>query len=246
VSAVSLEGEITEATRNGRLLLDSSCLRWLCPWVALLSQIVFCSVACTAQVVDRAQDAGGCKGPAALEMETVRHPSAAASDALGAYFGVHKQSTCAIREFRKAVQLDPKFAEARYNLGLALLEFGNVKEAVGELKAAVGLNPSSSQTHTAMALALTRQGQADAAIGEFEQALRIDPRSVPALDGIAKLLIAEKRYTEKQSTISRTLRRMRSWHWIWPVRTPPQAIRTVRCRPSCRWSRRVPAQVPRI
>jgi Tfp pilus assembly protein PilF len=37
--------------------------------------------------------------------------------------------------------------------------------------------------------------QDDAAIDEFKIALKKDPKSVPALDGLAKSLIAQKRYS---------------------------------------------------
>src|SRR5271156_325939 len=197
MNSVSLELETTEATIGNRTFPGDSGRRChLRPWTAVLSQFLFCAIACAGQAVNHAKDAPSCKGPPALEADILRHPSAAAYDALGAFFGVHKELTCAIREFRTAVHLDPEFPEARYDLGLTLFEFGGVKEAVEELEVASRLNPSLAHTHTALALALDKQGEPDAAIQEFERSLRIDPISVAALDGIAKSLIAEKRYLE--------------------------------------------------
>jgi hypothetical protein len=46
-----------------------------------------------------AQDVAICKGPAELEQTIKAHPSAAAYDALGAYFGQRQKISCAIFAF---------------------------------------------------------------------------------------------------------------------------------------------------
>jgi Tfp pilus assembly protein PilF len=51
-----------------------------------------------------------------------------------------------------------------------------------------------AQTHTALGTALSKSGQADNAIGEFKLALQLDPTFIPAEDGLAQALIAQKRY----------------------------------------------------
>jgi tetratricopeptide (TPR) repeat protein len=48
--------------------------------------------------------------------------------------------------------------------------------------------------HIALGVALSQLNEDDAAIDEFKIALNRDPKSVPALDGLAKALIAQKRY----------------------------------------------------
>jgi len=142
-----------------------------------------------------AQDARPCRGPAELERAVTSHPSAAAYDALGAYFGQHVQFSCAFAAFESALHLEPNSWEAHYNLGLALLGSGDAERAAREFRAAAHLRPELPQTHAALGAALSQLNQTDAAIDEFKTALKSDPKSVPALDGLAKALLEQKRYS---------------------------------------------------
>lgn len=136
-----------------------------------------------------------CKGPAELEKAIAAHPSAAAYDALGAYFGQQKQLACAISSFRSALHLAPKSWEAHYDLAIALLQHGDVEQAARELRTAAGLKPGTPRIELALGVALNQANHPDAAIEVFQSVLKDDPKSVPALDGLTKALIAEKRYS---------------------------------------------------
>src|SRR5947209_16022936 len=63
---------------------------------------------------------GSCKAPSDLEQTVASNPSAAAFNALGAYFARLRQYPCAISAFEAAIRLAPDAWEAPYNLGLAL------------------------------------------------------------------------------------------------------------------------------
>ena len=52
-----------------------------------------------------------------------------------------------------------------------------------------------AQTHTALGTALSKLDQTDKAISEFKLALQLDPTFVPAEDGLAQALIAQKKYS---------------------------------------------------
>ena len=69
-----------------------------------------------------AQTPAACKGPTELERVLQTKPSAAAYDALGAWFGEHHETSCAVGAFESAVRMDPHSWEAQYNLALALLQ----------------------------------------------------------------------------------------------------------------------------
>ena len=162
-----------------------------------LKGIGFCVPLFIYSVMLAAQDGGSapqCKGPAALEQAVATHPSAAAYDALGAYFGQRNQYPCAFAAFESAIRLEPNSWEAHFNLGLALLGNGSATRATHEFRAALRLKPGP-QTHAALGLALSQSGQPDSAMTEFKSALKVDPKSVPALDGMANLLISQKRYS---------------------------------------------------
>ena len=85
--------------------------------------------------------------------------------------------------------------EARFNLSLALLQSNQPAPAARELGIATRLNPGNPLSHIALGVALSQLDQDGKAIDEFKLALNTDPKSVPALDGLAKALIAQKRYS---------------------------------------------------
>ena len=143
----------------------------------------------------RAQLPAVCKGPAELERILRTHPSAGAYDALGAYFGQRQELACAIAAFEAAVHQDPNSWEARFNLSLALLQKHEPARAARELRVAVRLKPDNAMGHIALGEALGELEENEAAVEEFKLVLKADPKSVPALDGLAKALIAEKRYS---------------------------------------------------
>jgi tetratricopeptide (TPR) repeat protein len=149
-----------------------------------------------------AQDGATCKGPAELEQAIKAHPSAGLYDALGAYFGQRQKITCAISAFESPVRSGPNSWEAHFNLALALLQSNQPTRAARELRIATHLQPENPPGHIALGVALSHLNQDDAAIDEFKIALNKDPKSVPALDGLAKSLIAQKRL--RPLPISRT------------------------------------------
>lgn len=142
-----------------------------------------------------AQVPPACKAPAELEKVIASRPSAAAYDALGAYFGQRQQLPCAIAAFEAAVHQDPNSWEARFNLSLALLQRHDPSRAARELRVATRIKPDDPLGHLALGQALSQLGQNEAAIEEFKFVLKADPKSVPALGGLAKALIAQKRYS---------------------------------------------------
>src|SRR6266536_427110 len=142
-----------------------------------------------------AQVPSACKGPAELEKVIASQPSAGVYDALGAYFGQRQQLSCALAAFEAAVHQDANSWEARFNLSLALLQRHDPARAARELRVATRIKPDDPLGHIALGQALSELGQNEAAIEEFKVALKSDPKSVPALGGLAKALIAQKRYS---------------------------------------------------
>ena len=73
----------------------------------------------------------------------------------------------AVELLGKAVAIDPRSAEAHYQIGNLALEDGNAKEAFGELQKAAQLEPDASKIHFALARACRRLGQKSAAAHEM-------------------------------------------------------------------------------
>ncbi len=83
---------------------------------------------------------------------------------LGEHYRAKGDRALALQHFRRAVELDPDNAAARWQLGRALLEDGRTDEAVSALEAAHRLDPESSDYRRTLADAYEKAGRpADAA-----------------------------------------------------------------------------------
>src|SRR5262249_23233542 len=77
----------------------------------------------------------------------------------------------AVGHFRKAITLDPKYAQAHVNLGVALNAQGRPAEAARHFKKAIALNPKYILAHAAL-------GQALLALGRWPEARDATRRSL--------------------------------------------------------------------
>src|SRR5262245_14256139 len=82
--------------------------------------------------------------------------------------------------FRRALQIDPKFALAKINLAIALYNLPDLPAAQREAQAAIALAPNAPQPHYILGLIAKSQARMDEAIGPFQQVLKIDPNDVGA------------------------------------------------------------------
>ncbi len=97
----------------------------------------------------------------------------------------------AIEQYRKALDLNPEYADARLNLGVALFRKGQVDEAIEQYQAALRLHPQYADAHIDLGVALFRKGRVDQAIEQYQTALKLNPDSVDALVNLGAAL-AEK------------------------------------------------------
>jgi Flp pilus assembly protein TadD/4-amino-4-deoxy-L-arabinose transferase-like glycosyltransferase len=79
------------------------------------------------------------------------------------------------RFFRQGVALQPMFAPAHEQLGVALMTLGRFDEAGHELTAAVGLDPHVASSFSALAYCELKLGRPADARLHLQQALRLDP-----------------------------------------------------------------------
>lgn len=79
----------------------------------------------------------------------------------------------AINEFRRAVELDPDFAEARMELALRLLAGANYDEALKQLQAVEKITPRLVEVQLALGDAYRSTRQWDKAKAAFDKALRM-------------------------------------------------------------------------
>jgi tetratricopeptide (TPR) repeat protein len=81
------------------------------------------------------------------------------------------------KNLREAVRLDPRFAQAHFQLGSVLEDRGHPEEALTELREAARLDPSYPEPHMAMARILHKLGREPEAKSEVQTYLHLHPPS---------------------------------------------------------------------
>jgi len=90
-------------------------------------------------------------------------------------------SAAAEATFRKATEVDPGFAPAQLDLGLAELKQGKLLDAIRSIRKSLELDPSSPGAHLFLGIAEYQSSHGDDAIADLQRALEEDPRNTQAL-----------------------------------------------------------------
>ena len=90
--------------------------------------------------------------------------------------------------FLKAVELNPTFVDAYYNLGLVLQEQGKLDEAIAAYQRALEIEPAYAEAHYNMGNALTEQGKLDEAIVAYRRTLKTKPAHAEASNNMGNAL----------------------------------------------------------
>ncbi|HVM59966.1 MAG TPA: tetratricopeptide repeat protein [Verrucomicrobiae bacterium] len=94
----------------------------------------------------------------------------------------------AIREYQRAVRIDPEYARAQHCLGYELLQAGRLPESIEHFEEALRSTPGASATHNDLGSAFERQGRMADAERHYEQAVQTDPRNSAAHNNLANVL----------------------------------------------------------
>jgi tetratricopeptide (TPR) repeat protein len=95
----------------------------------------------------------------------------------------------AITQYDKALKIAPDYAEAWYDLGLALDQMGRLDEAITHYRKAVQLNPPFPYAYNNLGNALMQKGKADEAIAQYQTALTFQPDFTLALFNLGNALL---------------------------------------------------------
>jgi len=106
---------------------------------------------------------------------------AAAHQALKRYYDA--ENCC-----RRAIRLEPKYAEAHYNLGLALESQGKAEAALGAYEQATRLKPNIAEAHLNRGNVMREFGRLEDAEKCFREALRVRPGYALAHYNLGNLL----------------------------------------------------------
>ena len=108
--------------------------------------------------------------------------------------------------FRKSLEIDPSFAPAHNNLGLALKGRGKWFEADQQFRAAIRFGPELAPPHGNLGEIRAHTGGLDEAIAEYRHALRIDPEFGRAEYMLGVALAARGRLDEANARDQRAVR----------------------------------------
>jgi tetratricopeptide (TPR) repeat protein len=86
----------------------------------------------------------------------------------------------AIACYRRALDLDPRYAQAHCNLGNALHNKGDREGAVAAYHRAIAIDPKLALAHYNLGIALKARGLLDDAIREYRRAIELDPKLAKA------------------------------------------------------------------
>ncbi|MCU0691063.1 MAG: tetratricopeptide repeat protein, partial [Polyangiaceae bacterium] len=78
--------------------------------------------------------------------------------------------------YRRALDIDPKQAEAHYNLGYLMLERGDPSTAVTFFQAAIAADPSFADAHFNLAMAYEHLGNVQSARPYWRRYVELEPR----------------------------------------------------------------------
>ncbi len=95
----------------------------------------------------------------------------------------------AIRDFRRALEINPKNVKARVALASVLLSQGSLDEAEAELSEIVSLDPENPQAHVLRGSLWERRGNFAKAMESYRHALRIDRNDASAHQSMGRLAL---------------------------------------------------------
>ena len=110
----------------------------------------------------------------------------------------------AMASFRRALEIDPRHALARYNLALALDRTDRTAEAIAEMQKTLA-SDSRAETHSKLGGMHARQGDFDAAIRDLRAAIALDPRSADAHAALGAVFRARRDWENAERELRRAI-----------------------------------------
>jgi tetratricopeptide (TPR) repeat protein len=107
--------------------------------------------------------------------------------------------------YRRALVLDPEYADALVGLGSVEARRGRLEPALKHIEAAIELIPSRAEAHLACGAVLERLGRTDDALVAYFRALNADANSAPALLRIAQIQLGRKQYDQALARLTHVL-----------------------------------------
>jgi tetratricopeptide (TPR) repeat protein len=112
----------------------------------------------------------------------------------------------AIREFHRALVINPGSSYAHASLGYALFLHGELDEAITEDREAIRLNPTSFTAYNNLGNALAQKGKAEEAEAEYSNALKIHPMDSSIHFNMGNLFLIQGKYEQAFAEFRETIK----------------------------------------
>lgn len=125
-----------------------------------------------------------------------------------------KDANAALRNFDKALTLNPTYTDAWIRKGVTLFDIGEEQEALKCLNKAVDLSPNSFKAHYNRGKCFLELHYLEEALSDFQKAISIKPEHIAAHEYAAEvfLLTGDKDMALKHKLIAETLRNKKNLH----------------------------------
>jgi tetratricopeptide (TPR) repeat protein len=111
----------------------------------------------------------------------------------------------AMVQYQRALGLNPNYADAEYDLGLAYAHKGQSAEAIDHYQKALKINPDSASAHNNLGNVFFKIGQLDQAEAQYEAALKTKPDYGEAHNNLANVFLQQHRVDDAIREFKRAL-----------------------------------------
>lgn len=115
---------------------------------------------------------------------------------LGNHYFFQQDYNLAIGAYRRATEINPKFAPAYNMLGYSHRQLENFEEAEQAFKRYIAIIPNNPNPYDSYAELLMKKGEFEKSINVYQKALKVEPRFIPSVIGIATNLNFLERHSE--------------------------------------------------
>ena len=105
--------------------------------------------------------------------------------------------------FRQAIQKDPEFWEAYYNLGIVYFNAENYPKALEQFNKVISALPNFSKPYYGRGLIYLKQGNYDLALKDFERVKEINPNDYKAYHYLGRVLRKQKKFDEAEKSLKK-------------------------------------------
>ena len=107
---------------------------------------------------------------------------------IGACYAGKGNLKLSIESYQESIIINPKYAQAHFNLGRSFQDLGETDKAVKSYEKAISINPEYAEAHNNLGIIFQSSGKLDAAVKSYEKAVQTKPEYLEAIYSLGILL----------------------------------------------------------